>query len=82
MASASPIAHSVKSLPVMQETRVQFLGQEDPLDRGAWQATVYGVARVGHGWVTKDTQPIGYVLKSLEKKLHFSKNYPGLKQSG
>ena len=22
----------VKNLPVMQETRVQFLGQEDPLD--------------------------------------------------
>ena len=23
----------VKSLPVMQETRVQFLGQEDPLEK-------------------------------------------------
>ena len=33
LASASPIAHSVKSLPVMQETRVQFLGQEDPLEK-------------------------------------------------
>ena len=48
----------------MQGTRVQFLSQEDPLekemathsilqasipmDRGAWQATVFGVARVGH----------------------------------
>ena len=46
----------------MQETQVQSLGQEDPLekrvathssilawkspmDRGAWQATVYGVAK-------------------------------------
>ena len=26
---------------------------ENPLDRGAWQATVYGVARVGHVLVTK-----------------------------
>ena len=49
----------------MQETRLQFLGWEDPLekematyssilawriplDRGAWQATVDGVTRVGH----------------------------------
>ena len=51
----------VKSLPVMQETQVQSLDQEDPLkegmathsrilawripmDRGAWLATVRGVA--------------------------------------
>ena len=47
----------------MQETWVQFLGWEDPLekemathssilenpmDRGAWWATVHGVARVRH----------------------------------
>ena len=49
----------VKNLPAMQETQVQSLGQEDPLekgmttlsclenpmDRGAWQATVHGVAK-------------------------------------
>ena len=29
----SLIAHSVKNLPAMQETRVQFLGQEDPLEK-------------------------------------------------
>ena len=51
----------VKNLPAMQETQVQFLGREDPLeegmathfsifawrspmDRGAWRATVHGVA--------------------------------------
>ena len=51
----------VKNLPAMQETWVQSLGQEDPLekgmathssilvwripmDRGAWGATVHGVA--------------------------------------
>ena len=45
----------------MQETPVQFLGREDPLEKGyqysclenpmdggAWQATVHGVAKVGH----------------------------------
>ena len=52
----------VKNLPAMQETWVQSLGWEDPLekematyssifalensmDRGAWQATVHGVAK-------------------------------------
>ena len=55
----------------MQETQVQFLDQEDPLekrmatyssqysclqnsmDRGAWWATVHGVARVRHGLASK-----------------------------
>ena len=54
----------------MQGTQVQFLGQEDPLekgngsplqysclqnprDRGAWPATVHGVARVRHNLMTK-----------------------------
>ena len=56
------MAQTVKSLPEMQETQVQSLGQEDspgagngnplqysclenPMDRGAWQATVHGVAK-------------------------------------
>ena len=59
---ASLVAQMVKNLPVMQETQVQSLGWEDPLekgngnplqysclenpmDRGAWQATVYVVAK-------------------------------------
>ena len=68
---ASLVTQLVKNLPAMQETWVQFLGQEDPLekeiathssilawskylmDRGAWQAIVHGVARVGHDLVTK-----------------------------
>ena len=29
-----PVAHMVKNLPVMQETRVQSLGQENPLEKG------------------------------------------------
>ena len=28
------MAQTVKNLPVMQETRVQSLGQEDPLEKG------------------------------------------------
>ena len=58
---ASLVAQMVKHLPAMQETWVQSLGWEDPLeedlhplqhsclenpmDRGAWWATVYGVAK-------------------------------------
>ena len=58
-------AHMVKNLPTGQETQVQSLGREDPLeeemathssipawgnpmDRGAWRATVHGVARSQH----------------------------------
>ena len=35
---ASPVAQTVKNLPVTQETWVQFLGRKDPLEKG-WQLT-------------------------------------------
>ena len=56
----SLVAQMVKSLPAMQETRVQPLSWEDPLEKEmathssilenpmdgeAWQATVHGVAK-------------------------------------
>ena len=57
-----PGGSAVKNPPARQETKVRFLGQEDPLeeggathssildwripmDRGAWRATVHGVAK-------------------------------------
>ena len=54
MIGASLVAQTVKNLSVKQETWVRFLGWEDPLekqmathsslenpmDRGAWQATI------------------------------------------
>ena len=55
-----PVAQMVKNLLVMQETQVQSLGREDLLekgmathssiltwrmDRGAWWATVHGLAK-------------------------------------
>ena len=60
--SASLVPQLVKNLPAMQETWVQSLGWEDPLeegmanhssilswripmDKGAWRATVHGVAK-------------------------------------
>ena len=56
------MAQLVKNLPAVQESQVQFLGQEDPgeghgsrlqyysclekpVDRGAWRATVHGIAK-------------------------------------
>ena len=69
---SSLIAQSVKNLPAMQETWVQFLGREDPpgegngnplqcsylenpMRRGAWPATVHGVASIRHNLATKPT---------------------------
>ena len=34
MTRASLVAQLVKTLPAMKETLVQFLGQEDPLEKG------------------------------------------------
>ena len=37
---------------------LQYSCLENPMDRGAWQATVHGVARVGHDLETKPPPPI------------------------
>ena len=39
---------------------LQYSCLENPMDRGAWQATVYGVARVGHCLVTKPPHTINF----------------------
>jgi len=36
---------------------VQYSCLENPMDRGAWQATVHRVARVGHNLATKPPSP-------------------------
>ena len=72
---ASLVAQLVKNLPAMQETQVQSLGWEDPLEkemaptviflpgksygRRAWWATVHGVIRVRWDLVSK---PPPYLL--------------------
>ena len=66
---ASLVAQLVKNLSAMKETGsipglgrspgggngnpLQYSCLESPMNRGAWQATVHGVARVGHNLVTK-----------------------------
>ena len=37
---------------------LQYSCLENPMDRGAWQATVHGITRVGHNLVTKPPQKI------------------------
>ena len=44
---------------------LQYCCLENPMDRGAWQATVHGVARVGHDLVTKSPPPHGVVTRFL-----------------
>ena len=63
----------VKSLPAVWESSIlrpgrspgegngnplQYPCLENPMDREAWQATVNGVARVGHDLATKPPPPI------------------------
>ena len=63
LSRASLIAQLVKNLPAMEETPVQFLGWEDPLEKGKvtyssilWRTprTVQsmGSQRLGHNWAT------------------------------
>ena len=68
------MAQRLKHLPAMQETWVRSLNQKDslekemathssilvgnPMDRGAWRATVPRVARVGQDSVTKQQQQL------------------------
>ena len=38
------------------------------MDRGAWQATVHGVARVGHDLATKPPPPEEMVIKKKKTR--------------
>ena len=42
---------------------LQYSCLENPMDRGAWQATVHGVARVGHDLASKP--PPHYMLRFI-----------------
>ena len=46
---ASLVAQIVKNLPTMQETWVQFLDQEDSLEKG-WLPTPVFLPGESHGW--------------------------------
>ena len=74
-----PVAQTIKNLPAVQETWIQSLGWEDPLekgtathssilawssmDRGAWWAIVHEVARVRQDLTTKLPLMVPVTLK-------------------
>ena len=79
---ASPVAQLVKNLHAMQETWVQSLGWEDPLEKGkathssilAWRiprtiTETMGLQTVGHNWAI-------FTFHSSWKKLNFSNEQP------
>ena len=53
---ASLVAQLVKNLPAMQETQVQFLGWEDPLEEGMEYPLQYSCLENPHG----QRSPTGY----------------------
>ena len=50
---------------------LQYSCLENPMDRGTWQATVHGVARVRHDLVTKST-PYSLASKSVSHQISHS----------
>ena len=78
----------VKTLPAMQETWVQFLGREDPLqysclgnpmDRGAWQLQSMGSQGVRHNLVTKQHPNYTNISNNIYS-LHVLSYFPILQQ--
>ena len=55
-----------------------ILAWENPMDRGAWQATVCGVARVRHNLATK----LLLLKLTLEKEIKYSLAEPGTRGDG
>ena len=69
---ASPVAQMVKNLPAMQETQVQSLGQEDPLEKGmatyasllAWRIHGQGSLAGYSPWGRKESDTSGQLTLS------------------
>ena len=59
------ISGSGKSSGVGNGNPLQYSYLENPVDRGAWQATVHGVARVRHDLATKQQQNINTINTEL-----------------
>ena len=54
-------------------THSRILAWRIPMDRGAWQAIVHGVARVGHYLATKDREEIDHFPP--KSKIHKNQNF-------
>ena len=62
-AGASLVAQTVKNLPVMQETQVQSLGQEDPLEKR--MATCSGILAWTIPWTEEPGELQSMVLQRV-----------------
>ena len=69
----SNLAHTSKDLWRRHGNPLQYSCLGNPTDRGAWRATVHGVARVGHDLVTKPPPPleIKLYLKPLQTQFYW-----------
>ena len=83
---ASLIAQLVKNLPAMQDTLVQFLGQEDPLEKE--HATNYSIVGLPGGSAGKESacnaEDLGLIPglgRSPGKGTGYPLQYSGLKNS-
>ena len=58
---------------------LQYTCLENPMDRGAWRATVHGVARVGHDIATKpptcEIQPQTHYLDLIKREHQINPNW-------
>ena len=61
---------------------LQYSCLENPMDRGAWRATVHGVARVGHDLVTKPPPYLQVKLLDNISVFNFLRNYHTVFHSG
>ena len=58
---------------------LKYSCQDNPTDRGAWQATVHGVARVGHDLAIKPPPPYSFRKfpgSSVHKESDWSSGHP------
>ena len=60
--NAGLIPGSGRSPGVGNDNPLQNSCLENPMDRGAWQVTVHGVARAGHNLVTRETESNSLVI--------------------
>ena len=61
---ASPVAQLAKNLPAMQETWIQFLGQEDPLEKE--MATHSSILARRIPWTEEPGRPQSMGLQELD----------------
>ena len=70
------VAQMVKNLPAMQETQVQSLGQEDPLEKGIATTQVFLPGK------SQSYRPWGRKQSDLTEQLNNNNNRPGLWKAG